>query len=379
MHARDNDLIALCEDKCFRILADKDALFNADGNTNVTSNANVLGQTIPYVGEFGISKNPESFASFGFRAYFTDKARGSVIRLSRDGITEINDKGMSRYFQENMKSNSSALIGAYDEDFGSYNISVASDSVAFKERVNGWVTRLSYVPEWGVSLNNTYYTFNNGEIWEHNNEARSNFYGTQYDTTITPIINDAPTSIKNYKTLSYEGQEGWVADIVTDQQDGEVKTWKKKEGIFFNYINGLATTWDNTTQSGSLDSAEFSVQGLGTLTADATGTQSSYDITTPGALNDSLQLNDYIYYKDATNGLIYIIGKVTAITGNTVSVNVEYQVDAPEIGDFVFFAKDSVKNTSGIIGYYAETKMTLTGSEKKELFAVNSEVFISSE
>ena len=29
LHARDTDLIALCEDKCFKILANKDALYNA--------------------------------------------------------------------------------------------------------------------------------------------------------------------------------------------------------------------------------------------------------------------------------------------------------------------------------------------------------------
>jgi hypothetical protein len=54
--------VTLCEDKCLRILANKDALFNADGNVNVTSNNNVLGQAVPFAGEFGISKNPESFA-----------------------------------------------------------------------------------------------------------------------------------------------------------------------------------------------------------------------------------------------------------------------------------------------------------------------------
>ena len=115
LHARDTDLIALLEDKCFRILADKDALFNADGSTNVTSNINVLGQAVPYVGEFGISKNPESFASYGFRTYFTDKARGAVIRLSRDGITEISSKGMTDYFEDGLKSATSDLIGSYDE------------------------------------------------------------------------------------------------------------------------------------------------------------------------------------------------------------------------------------------------------------------------
>ena len=81
LHARDNDLIALCEDKCFRILANKDALFNANGDVNLTASNKVLGQIMPFAGEFGISKNPESFVSYGFRAYFTDKSRGAVLRF----------------------------------------------------------------------------------------------------------------------------------------------------------------------------------------------------------------------------------------------------------------------------------------------------------
>ena len=63
------------------MLANKDALFNADGNANVTSNTNVLGQATPYAGEFGISKNPESFADYGFRLYFTDKSQRYSVKI----------------------------------------------------------------------------------------------------------------------------------------------------------------------------------------------------------------------------------------------------------------------------------------------------------
>ena len=67
LFARDNDLIALCENKILRILSSgKDALFNADGNMQVLSTANVLGQAIPFVGDYGISRNPESFAADEF-------------------------------------------------------------------------------------------------------------------------------------------------------------------------------------------------------------------------------------------------------------------------------------------------------------------------
>ena len=135
------DLLTLCEDKCFRILANKDALYNADGSVNVTANTNVLGQAIPYAGEFGIAKNPESFALYGFRAYFTDKARGAVLRLSMDGLTEISEKGMSDYFQDGLSSATGNLIGSYDESTSTYNIKLDSEQVSFKESVDGWTTR----------------------------------------------------------------------------------------------------------------------------------------------------------------------------------------------------------------------------------------------
>ena len=372
LHARDTDLIALCEDKCFRILANKDALFNADGNTNVTSNRNVLGQAVPYVGEFGISKNPESFASYGFRTYFTDKARGAVIRLSRDGITEISNKGMTDYFEDGLKSTTSALIGSYDEHNSSYNVRLGSEQVSFKETVDGWATRLSYAPEFAISLNNDYYSFKNGEIWEHSSNTRSNFYGTQESTTIKPVFNDAPTSVKNFKTLSYEGAEGWTATVVTNKQSGAVTSWREREGMYFNYIMGDATTLAN------IDTKEFSVQGIGNvLTHPAANT-----IIIDGEINTSLQSGDIIYSPNGVTSpaVLRVIGTVASISApNQITLVSNAPSPAPAPGNFMLFAKDSQVNTSGLLGYYADVEFSITSSNKKELFAVNSEIFISSE
>ena len=371
LHARDTDLIALTEDKCFKILANKDALFTANGDANVTSSNNVLGQTIPFAGEYGISKNPESFTSFGFRAYFTDKARGAVIRLSRDGITDISGKGMSDYFEDKLKAHTGNILGTYDEASSAYNVSFAGDeSVSFKENSDGWVTRLSFVPEAGLSLNNEYFSVKAGELWQHNNTVRSNFYGTQYNTTVTPLFNDAPSSIKNFKTLSYEGDTGWVADVLTDQQDGEVEAWKTKENLHYNYIKGKATTLSN------MDAGEFSVQGLGNVLSHDSG---STIIVINGKINVSLQAGDIVYSYDPGNTL-RTIGTVLSVdrSSNLIRFVASISGAAPVNGDFMLFAKDSEKNTSGVIGYHAKIEMKTTSSDKKELFAVNSEVFISS-
>jgi hypothetical protein len=270
LHARDTDLIALCEDKVLKILAQKDALFNADGNTNVTSNTNVLGQSIPFVGEYGISKNPESFASYGFRAFFADKNRGVVLRLSRNGLDEISGQGMSDYFSDKLAS-ATTVIGNYDDNSNCYNVTFSDETVSYKQGLEGWPTRKSFVPEAGISLNNKYYTFKDGVMWSHDNQTRNNFYGVQYKSSVKFIFNADPSSIKNFKALSYEGDSGWVTPTIeTDQQSGKVLSYIPKEGIYYNFVKGVENTWDEDSQSGSLDTSEFSTQGIDIL-GSATG------------------------------------------------------------------------------------------------------------
>ena len=123
LHSRNSDLITLCEDKILKILANKDAVFNADGNPQLTATDKVLGQTIPFAGEYGISTNPESFASESYRAYFTDKVRGTVMRLSKDGLTVISDYGMKDWFRDNLKLYN-RLVGSYDDRKDEYNITL---------------------------------------------------------------------------------------------------------------------------------------------------------------------------------------------------------------------------------------------------------------
>ena len=52
----------------------------------------VIGQVQAYSGNYGISRDPQSFAVYGYRKYFTDRYRNAVLRLSQDGITEIVEK-----------------------------------------------------------------------------------------------------------------------------------------------------------------------------------------------------------------------------------------------------------------------------------------------
>ena len=141
LHARNTDLLTLCEDKVFKIIAHKDALYKADGNMDLIATENVLGQTVPIVGEYGISKNPESFASESYRAYFTDKVRGAVLRLSQDGLTTISDVGMRDWFADNLRQ-TTRLIGSVDDKKSEYNLTADYSDYPFSippiERLSTW-------------------------------------------------------------------------------------------------------------------------------------------------------------------------------------------------------------------------------------------------
>ena len=121
LYSRDSDLLAFCEKKCLRILSEKDALYNADGQSQLLSSNAVLGEATPFKGDYGISKNPESFAVDEYRIYFTDKNRGAVLRLSMDGITNISNVGMKTWFADAMLR-SEALVGSFDSKKEEYNI-----------------------------------------------------------------------------------------------------------------------------------------------------------------------------------------------------------------------------------------------------------------
>ena len=260
LHAWDDSLVVLCEDKTLRVLASKSALYNADGSSNLISDSRVLGDPIEYNGDYGISNNPESFAAHGFRCYFADRKRGSILRLSKNGLTPISSNFMGSFFRNRLFS-SGLFRGSYDPRNGLYNISFDDqDTICFSEDTNGWVSRLSFIPENSVYLNNIYYTYRLGELWQHysNNSLFNNFYDVQYPSFVELVINDNPSVIKKFKTLGYEGTNGWVAKTLkTDQVIGNETAFTEKENKYFANIT------QESKNINTLDNKNFSTQGIG--------------------------------------------------------------------------------------------------------------------
>ena len=102
LYSEDTNLNVLQESKVTKVLINKNAIYSGDQGSVETGAIQFFGQDVPYLGEYGISRNPESFAVFGYRKYFADKDRSAILRLSRDGITEISGYGMRDYFRDEL-------------------------------------------------------------------------------------------------------------------------------------------------------------------------------------------------------------------------------------------------------------------------------------
>jgi len=220
LYAEDSNLILLQEDKVSRALIDKDAIYSAEGNAAITSSTQVIGQIVPYGGNYGISTNPESFAVYGYRKYFTDRKRNAVLRLSMDGLTEISSYGMQDFFRDELGSLNASdnITGGWDIHNKNYVVSIQQNgtykTLNFDDSVNGWTSFLSFKPGFVFSLNTSLYSTHDGKIWQHytfegNSTERGRFYNTSYDSSVEFVFNANQSLIKNFKTINYEGGKDW--------------------------------------------------------------------------------------------------------------------------------------------------------------------------
>ena len=275
LYAEDTNLVIFQENKVSRALIDKDAIYSAEGGGTVTSSKVVIGQIVPYAGEFGISKNPESFAVYGYQKYFADKRRNSVLRLSMNGIEEISKYGMRDYFRDKFNdiddtSGPGVILGGYDIHNKQYVVSTQKnvvsgnemyDTLSFDEGPKGWVSFFTYKPDHMFSLRNDFYTMKDGELFRHYDAASTNtrgtFYGERTGASITFVFNPKVSTVKSFKTIGYEGSNGWEIDTVVDNNNVSYPGFISSETGQDSFNNTYTTSNDSTTAVKSYYGGEY--------------------------------------------------------------------------------------------------------------------------
>ena len=91
-----------------------------------------------------------------------------------------------------------------------------------------------YDPEQAFSLGSNYYSIKDGKIWQHYSLTanRNNLYSTQYDSYVEFIFNPNPSTSKVFKTVNYEGSNGWEVSIPNPEYDPTDPNSPEKIGGF---------------------------------------------------------------------------------------------------------------------------------------------------
>jgi hypothetical protein len=273
LYAEDTKLIILQEKKASFSPIDKDVIYTAEGSTTITASDKVIGTNVPYAGNFGISKNPESFAVYGYRKYFTDKDRNAVLRLSQDGITEISNYGMIDFFRDEFSVlGDGKMNGAWDIYNKQYVVSIQPKNVntfktlSFDEQVQGWTSLYSYKPQHALSLKSNYYTLGPSSTANTDTAGlyqqyistvpRAYFYGVQGTSSVEFIFNPKVSMSKVFKTINYEGSNGWQVDsfvsdltgigsVDTDFLDFATTNTKDTTSLIYSYNQGAYDNYGN--------------------------------------------------------------------------------------------------------------------------------------
>ena len=260
-------------------------------------------------------------------------------------------------------------------------------TLTYSRNSKGWPSFYSYIPDFMLGMNQYFYSFHQGNIFQHNlNTKRNNFYGEQYSSQITTVFNQNPLENKIFKTINLESDQAWQANLETDiQENGFIEnTWfTEKEGSYFAFLRQTGEVPALTGQY-----ALRSANGIGRSTnyiiaGDVTTILFS---TNPVVdIGSIVSIGDYLYFSLPSYTAINLGGQITNITVNIPAGINQISIDTSITGTlpmtiadpFILYIKNSVAETHGLLGHYCIFTLINDSSTSTELFAVESEVMKS--
>ena len=131
--SRGGNLTIIQANRVSYVLYNKNVIYNADGSGNVSQTNSVLGQEVPYKGEFGVSNNVYSITKWNDVIYFADERRGAVVRLDdNNGMFPISNYGMISWFNDHLYVGSN-VVSSFDPSNDQVVISVSNPNIEWVE------------------------------------------------------------------------------------------------------------------------------------------------------------------------------------------------------------------------------------------------------
>lgn len=227
-------------------------------------------------------------------------------------------------------------------------------TLTFDEKVKGWTSFHSYIPDAITRVNNALFTVKDGEIWKHNENGVNNFYGVQYGSSIETVLNDKSFEDSIFKTIVLESTKSWKASLKTNLTNSTIEKseFNQRESRWFAYIRKNENDSD----------LRSSTQGIGAILSIEDNTITFSQLPGGVSIGDELfQINGEEKEK---------IGEISNISNSAITI--ETLEKTPIENYFTYSKKNSRVEGSEMRGYVMYITLEDDSTEENELFAVSS-------
>ena len=245
-----SDSITLLQsDKVSRIPVGRNILSTGSGSGFVTQTSEVLGLQQHYPIEAGINEDREAFLKSNGTVYAVDVVRGKIISLGAGGIKVLSDEGVSSWIE----GRSDEMLAA-----ASYSVKVGEDrrngeivfsltdsnstyekSIVYSAGLGKFTSFVDYTSDFYGTLGNRFLQIRGNQVYEAEaNALYSNFYGTQGESYIKGVFNQAPTSRKVFNSIGIDATQSPSATLSTIDQEVAIPTgaFALKEGVYYSSV-----------------------------------------------------------------------------------------------------------------------------------------------
>jgi len=202
-----------------------------------------------YVGNAGIGTAKESLSWNNYADYGVDNYNGNIWRVSNDGVDilslvyKINSWATEKL---PLRTGNYKVYGAFDRRLNNYVCALEETAsslpytITFDEDQKGFESFVDLYPEMMCTLGILLVSFKGGNLYTHDDLGYNNFFGLQYDSSITPIFNQNELEKKTFIAVTELASEVWdCPEIITSSNEYQrVKQVSELAEVDFEELEG---------------------------------------------------------------------------------------------------------------------------------------------
>jgi len=227
------------ERKCGQTGIYQKFITDSGGNNQlITTDSIIASNNISYYdGDYGVYNQPASIVQSGYVYYFVDPIKNKILRLSKDGLTDLTElykvqtwagNNLPKYLNPGTYQfgGNQKVLGVFNvrpDKVDEYLLLAQGTAIApgevfgFEESYNSFYSKIDIDCDCMVCAETTLLFFRNGIMWKQSTSVSYNsFFGISKQASITVVFNESAAVKKLFDATGYMSNFTWMNDTKGD-------------------------------------------------------------------------------------------------------------------------------------------------------------------